>query len=101
METHARLSITHYKGKTEVAAVTNDPLEGVQGGENGVVIFKLLRSVAAAPDRCKVTIVGRNPDAIWFSDYDDRVLYDEAGLYSTCGIPLKGKEPSLRSVVNN
>lgn len=101
VETHARLSITHYKGKTEVAAVTNCPLEGVKGGENGVVIFKLLRSAADAPDRCKVTIVGRNPDAIWFSGYNDRVLYDEAGLYSMYGIQLKGKEPSLKSLVNN
>ena len=101
VETHARLSITHYKGKTEVAAVTNDPLEGVPGGENGVVIFKLLRSAAAAPERCKVTIVGRNPDAIWFSGYDDRVLYDEAGLYSMYGIPLKSQVPALGFVVNN
>ena len=101
VETHARLSITHYKGKTEVAAVTNDPLEGVPGGENGIVIFKLLRSAAAAPERCKVTIVGRNPDAIWFNGYDDRVLYDEAGLYSMYGIPLTGREPALKSVANN
>ena len=101
VEAHARLSITHYKGKTEVAAVTNDPLEGIRGGENGVVIFKLLRSAAAAPERCKVTVVGRNPDAIWFSGYDDRVLYDEAGLYSMYGIPLKGKEPHLKFAVNH
>jgi L-lysine 2,3-aminomutase len=81
VETHARLSITHYKGKTEVVAVTNDPLKGVPGGENGVVIMKLLRGAADAPDRGKVTILGRNPEAIWFSGYDDRVLYDEAGLF--------------------
>ncbi len=86
VEAHARLSITHYKGKTEVAAVTNTPFPGVKGGENGVVIFKLLRSVADAPDRCKVTVVGRNPDAIWFSGYDDRVIMDEAELYSMYGI---------------
>jgi hypothetical protein len=82
VETHARLSITHYKGKTEVAAVTNDPLPGVPGGENGLVIMKLLRGAADAPDRGKVTILGRNPEAIWFSGYNDRVLYDEAGLFS-------------------
>ena len=81
VETHARLSITHYKGKTEVSAVTNDPLPGVPGGENGFVVLKLLRSAASAPDRGKVCLVGRNPRAIWFSDYDDRVLYDEAGLF--------------------
>jgi L-lysine 2,3-aminomutase len=88
VEAHARLSITHYKGKTEVAAVTTKPMLGVPGGENGVVILKLLRSAADAPDRCKVTIVGRNPEAIWFSGYDDRVIYDEAELYSMYGIGL-------------
>lgn len=81
VETHARLSITHYKGKTEVSAVTSDPLPGVPGGENGLVIMKLLRGAADAPDRGKVTILGRNPEAIWFSGYNDRVLYDEAGLF--------------------
>ena len=81
VETHARLSITHYKGKTEVAAVTNEPIPGLPGAENGVVIFKILRNAADAPDRGKVCIVGRNPDAIWFDDYEDRVLFDEAGLF--------------------
>jgi L-lysine 2,3-aminomutase len=81
VETHARLSITHYKGKTEVAAVTNQPIPGVPGTENGVVIFKILRNAHAAADRGKVCIVGRNPEAIWFDDYEDRVIYDEAGLY--------------------
>ena len=81
VEAHARLSITHYKGKTEVAAVTNEPLPGVPHTENGFVVFKLLRSAASAPDRGKVCIVGRNPEAIWFSGYDDRVVYDELGLY--------------------
>jgi L-lysine 2,3-aminomutase len=81
VEAHARLSITHYKGKTEVNAVTNGPIPGVPGSENGVVIFKLLRSAKDAPDRGKVCIVARNPEAIWFSGYEDRVIYDELGLY--------------------
>lgn len=81
VEAHARLSITHYKGKTEVVAVTNDPMPGMPGGENGLVIFKLLRSVADAPEKGKVAIAGRNPDAIWFSGYTDRVIYDELGLF--------------------
>jgi hypothetical protein len=92
VETHARLSITHYKGKTEVVAVTSDPLIGVPGGENGMVIMKLLRGAKDAPDRGKVTILGRNPDAIWFSGYNDRVLYDEAGLFEDVAkqsIPLQ------------
>lgn len=80
IEAHARLSITHYKGKTEVVAVTNEPLN-VPGGENGVVILKLMRGVKAAEHKGKVAIVGRNPEAIWFNDYEDRVLFDEAGLF--------------------
>lgn len=90
VETHARLSITHYKGKTEVAAVTNEPIAGLPGAENGVVIMKLLRGAADAPDRGKVTILGRNPNAIWFSGYNDRVLFDEAGLFEevAASIPL-------------
>ena len=37
-----RMSITHYKGKTEVAAVTNEPIPGLPGkrkwcGNNEVV----------------------------------------------------------------
>jgi L-lysine 2,3-aminomutase len=82
VETHARLSITHYKGKTEVVAVTNDPLPGVSGAENGFVIMKLHRNSEDAPEKGLVTILGRNPEAIWFSGYNDRVIYDEAGLYT-------------------
>jgi len=26
-------------------------------------------------------MVGRNPDATWFDDYENRVIFDEAGLY--------------------
>jgi len=82
VESTARLSITHYLGKTEVVAVTNEAIPGLKGSENGVVIFKLLRGAFDAPHKGKVAIVGRNPEAIWFSGYEDRVLYDEAGLFT-------------------
>jgi L-lysine 2,3-aminomutase len=81
VESHARLSITHYKGKTEVSAVTDESISGLPGTENGVLIFKILRNALDAPDRGKVCIVGRNPEAIWFDDYEDRVIFDEAGLF--------------------
>ena len=81
VEAHARLSITHYKGKTEVVAVTDGPIPGVPASEQGVVVFRLLRSPADAPDLGKVSIVGRNPEALWFDDYEDRVILDEAGLF--------------------
>lgn len=92
VECHARLSITHYKGKTEVSAVTNEPIEGLAGSENGVVIFKILRNASSAPDRGKVCIVGRNPDAIWFDGYEDRVLFDEAGLFEYARV----KTPAIK-----
>ncbi len=82
MEAHARLAMVHFKGKTEVAAVTDEPIPGLPGAENGVVIFKVLRSPADASDRGKVAIVGRNPSAMWFDDYEDRVIIDEAGLFN-------------------
>ena len=95
VETHARLSITHYKGKTEVVSVTNEPIPGVPGTENGVVIFKILRSAASAPDRGKVCIVGRNPDAIWFDGYADRVIYDEAGLFDYGRVEAASKSETV------
>ena len=81
VEAHARLSITHYKGKTEVVTVTDGPIPGVEGTEDGVVIFKLIRSAAGAEERGRICIVRRNPDAIWFDGYEDRVIVDEAGLF--------------------
>ena len=81
LECHAKLSITHYLGKTEVIGVTDEPMD-LPHGENGVVIFKMYRSPADARHKGKVTIVGRNPEAIWFNDYEDRVIFDEAGLFA-------------------
>jgi len=81
VETHARLSITHYKGKTEVAAVSDKPINGLSSASGGFVVFKLLRNAADAPDRGKMSIVGRNPGALWFDDYEDRVIFDDAGLF--------------------
>ena len=94
IENHARLSITHYKGKTEVNAVTNEAIPGLPGSENGVVIFKILRNAANAPDRGKACIVGRNPEAIWFDGYEDRVLYDEAGLYDYTRVAAPAEAPT-------
>jgi len=95
VETHARLSITHYRGKTEVASVTNHPIPGVPGTENGVVVFKILRNAADASYRGKVCIVARNPEAIWFDDYADRVIYDEAGLFDYGRVQKSGTSGKL------
>lgn len=103
VETHARLSITHYRGKTEVSAVTSEPVAGLKGAENGVLIFKILRNALDAPRRGRVCIVGRNPDAIWFDDYEDRVLFDEAGLFDYTRVENKTikAEDSLEIAANS
>ena len=54
-----------------------------------MLIFKILRNALDAPDRGKVCIVARNPDAIWFDDYEDRVIYDEAGLFEYARVDKK------------
>jgi hypothetical protein len=49
-----------------------------------------------------VCIVGRNPDAIWFDDYEDRVLFDEAGLYDYARVEektIKSEDPLDMAVV--
>jgi len=69
--------------------VTDEAIPGLAGSENGVLIFKILRNAADAPDRGRVCIVGRNPEAVWFNDYDDRVLFDEAGLFEYSRVEKK------------
>lgn len=101
VEAHARLSITHYKGKTEVAAVTNEPIAGLAGSEQGVVILKLLRSALDAPDRGKIAILGRNPEAIWFSGYNDRVLFDEAGFFEEVDGSVQEVREGLRVIASS
>ena len=78
-----------------MAAVTNEGIPGLAGSENGVLIFKILRNAGSAPDRGKVCIVGRNPEALWFDDYEDRVLFDEAGLYDYARVSAAGQAPSI------
>ena len=75
-------------------AVTNKAIPGLAGSENGVVILKILRSAGNAADRGKVCIVGRNPNALWFDDYQDRVLFDEAGLYDYSRVKARGQAPA-------
>ena len=65
-----------------MVAVSNEPMNSAHG-ENGVVVFKLYRNAGNAEHRGKIAIVGRNPEAIWFNDYEDRIVFDEAGLFST------------------
>jgi lysine 2,3-aminomutase len=72
-------------------------MSGVLVTEHGVVIFKLLRGAADAHNKGQVAIVGRNPDAIRFSGYEDHVIFDEAGLFKNSMLDTS----SIELVVNN
>ena len=93
VEAHARLTVVHFKGKTEVVAVTDEPIPGLPGAEDGMVIFKVLRSPADASERGRTAIAGRNPEALWFDDYVDRVILDEAGLFDYYRRPQRVSAP--------
>ena len=58
-------------------------------GEPVAGLSLALRSAGAANDKGKVCIVGRNPEALWFDGYEDRVLFDEAGLYDYSRVKSK------------
>lgn len=84
IESHARLVASHFLGKIEIVSITSKPLP-IPGAEEGAVILKLLRCPADNPQQGRIAIVGRNPDALWFDDYEDRVLFDEIGLFAETG----------------
>ncbi len=100
VETHGRLALSHFKGKIEVVAVVEDSLEDFPGAEEGMVILKLIRSPGNGADRSKVTLVARNPEAIWLDGYEDRVLYDGVGLFSHRGKPIRHQNLTIKFVVN-
>lgn len=100
VETHGRLALSHFKGKIEVVAVVEDGVEAFPGAEDGIVIFKLIRSPGNAADRSKVTMTARNPEAIWLDGYEDRVLYDGVGLFARRGTPIRHQNLAFKSVVN-
>ncbi len=111
VESHARLALSHFKGKVEVVAVVNDALDvfsqtGAQADKrvtgqanDGIVIFKLIRSPGDAEERSSISIVERNPEAIWLDGYEDRVLHDGVGLFSRAGKPVRHPHPFIQSVV--
>ena len=44
--------------------------------EDGLVIFKIYRSPYDANSQGDLVIARRNPEALWISGYEDRILYD-------------------------
>jgi len=42
----------------------------------GLIVFKVHRSPLAAHSQADLVIARRNPQALWISDYEDRILFD-------------------------
>jgi hypothetical protein len=51
-----------------------DALKAVFG--EGLIFFKMLRSPHGAETQGQLVIAKRNPEALWISGYEDRIIYD-------------------------
>ena len=100
VEAHARLALSHFKGKIELVSVVDEPVASIDAAADGFVIFKLIRSPADAENRSKITIARRNPNALWIDAYEDRVLYDGIGLFPKARAPMRHQSSVMKSVVN-
>jgi lysine 2,3-aminomutase len=74
-------------GKLEVTGVVDDTppdaaFRGTNGIEHrihfepGIVVFKIHRSPGFGETQGELIIAKSNPEALWISDYEDRILYD-------------------------
>ena len=81
----SRFAMSTEWGKLEVVSVIDGPQED---GESicapdiasvfgdGLVVMKVHRSPASAHSQGDLIIARRNPQALWLSDYEDRIVYD-------------------------
>lgn len=84
----SRFAMSTEWGKLEVVSVIEAPdlsgvplpeeakkvLQGLMG--EGIVVFKVLRSPYSAENQGDLIIARRNPEALWISGYEDRIIYD-------------------------
>nr|WP_297353749.1 hypothetical protein [uncultured Caldimonas sp.] len=79
----SRFAMSTEWGKLEVVSVIDGPADdasctadvaGVFG--DGLVVMKVHRSPFSADSQGDLVIARRNPQALWLSDYEDRVVYD-------------------------
>jgi L-lysine 2,3-aminomutase len=75
----SRFTMSTEAGKLEVVSVIDGPAAdelapGLFG--QGLVVLKVHRSPFSADSQGDLIIARRNPQALWLSDYEDRILYD-------------------------
>lgn len=79
----SRFTMSTEAGKLEVVSVidgpgiidSRSPMIGRVFGD-GVIVMKVHRSPHAAGTQGDLIIARRNPNALWLSDYEDRIIYD-------------------------
>ena len=59
---------------TEVAANLPETVKGAL--KDGFIVFKIHRSPYSAETQSDIVIARRNPQALWLSGYEDRIIYD-------------------------
>ena len=81
----SRFTMSTEAGKLEVVSVIDGPAAGASGQwrnalasvfGDGVVVMKVHRSPHSAGSQGDLIIARRNPQALWLSDYEDRIIYD-------------------------
>jgi lysine 2,3-aminomutase len=84
----SRFVMSAEAGKTEVVSVIDASPDLLSMAPNrqsmkpdglfrdGLVFLKMHRSPAEAASQGDLIIARRNPDALWLSDYEDRIIYD-------------------------
>lgn len=78
----SRFAMSTEWGKLEVVSVIDGPTDqadgvlGSRGAGDGLVVMKVHRSPASASSQGDLIIARRNPQALWLSDYEDRMIYD-------------------------
>lgn len=72
----SRFAMSTEAGKLEVVSVIDGPLRGTHAFDDGLVVMKVHRSPASAGTQGDLIIARRNPQALWLSDYEDRIVYD-------------------------
>jgi len=81
----SRFTMSTESGKLEVVSVIDGPataandsgrhdVAGVFG--DGLIVMKVHRSPHSANSQGDLIIARRNPNALWLSDYEDRIIYD-------------------------
>lgn len=65
----SRFTMSAEAGKMEVVSVTEETAD-----EEGIIIFKIHRSPGDASTQGKLIIARRNPEALWITGYQDRII---------------------------